>query len=73
MLCAALQVVGSLPRVLRDIESLGHEVSVLRNQMNSVRQDIEKVRTNRLLCSFCLTSKEGFIYGGTFDICAFVL
>lgn len=39
----ALQVVGSLPRVLRDIESLGHEVAVLKNQMNSVRQDIEKV------------------------------
>ncbi|XP_064095450.1 conserved oligomeric Golgi complex subunit 7-like [Macrobrachium nipponense] len=40
------QVVGSLPRVLRDIESLGHEVAVLKNQMNSVRQDIEKVEQN---------------------------
>ncbi|KAK8402668.1 hypothetical protein O3P69_000783 [Scylla paramamosain] len=40
------QVVGSLPRVLRDVESLGHEVSVLKNQMNSVRQDIEKVEHN---------------------------
>ncbi|KAK4312456.1 hypothetical protein Pmani_016142 [Petrolisthes manimaculis] len=40
------QVVGSLPRVLRDIESLGHEVAVLKNQMNSVRQDIEKVEHN---------------------------
>ncbi|KAG7170047.1 Conserved oligomeric Golgi complex subunit 7-like [Homarus americanus] len=39
-------VVGSLPRVLRDIESLGHEVAVLKNQMNSVRQDIEKVEHN---------------------------
>lgn len=29
--------------MLRDIESLGHEVSVLKNQMKSVRQDIEKV------------------------------
>ncbi|ROT76415.1 putative conserved oligomeric Golgi complex subunit 7 [Penaeus vannamei] len=34
---------ASLPRVLRDIESLGHEVAVLKNQMKSVRQDIEKV------------------------------
>lgn len=40
------QVVGSLPRVMRDIESLGHEVSILKNQMNSVRQDIEKVEHN---------------------------
>ncbi|KAK7066855.1 Golgi transport complex subunit 7 [Halocaridina rubra] len=40
------QVVGSLPRVIRDIESLGHEVAVLKNQMNSVRQDIEKVEQN---------------------------
>ncbi|KAK8754311.1 hypothetical protein OTU49_015547 [Cherax quadricarinatus] len=40
------QVVGSLPRVLRDVESLGHEVAVLKNQMNSVRQDIEKVEHN---------------------------
>ncbi|CAL4066157.1 unnamed protein product, partial [Meganyctiphanes norvegica] len=40
------QVVNSLPRVVRDIESLGHEVSVLKNQMNSVRQDIEKVEKN---------------------------
>ncbi|XP_071513541.1 conserved oligomeric Golgi complex subunit 7 [Panulirus ornatus] len=40
------QVVSSIPRVLRDIESLGHEVAVLKNQMNSVRQDIEKVEQN---------------------------
>lgn len=43
LLYALLQVVASLPRVLRDVESLGHEVSVLKNQMKSVRQDIEKV------------------------------
>ncbi|XP_037793470.1 LOW QUALITY PROTEIN: conserved oligomeric Golgi complex subunit 7-like [Penaeus monodon] len=40
------QVMASLPRVLRDIESLGHEVAVLKNQMKSVRQDIEKVEHN---------------------------
>ncbi|KAB7495308.1 Conserved oligomeric Golgi complex subunit 7 [Armadillidium nasatum] len=37
------QITTTMPRVLRDVESLSQEASILKNQMTSVKKDIENV------------------------------
>lgn len=37
------EVVSNLPRVLRDIEVVKQEASILQDQMKAIKQDVEKV------------------------------
>ena len=37
------QVLSSLPRVVRDVESLGQEASLLKTQMATLMTDVKKV------------------------------
>lgn len=38
------EVVSNLPRVLRDIEAIKQEASLLQEQMKHIKQDVQKVR-----------------------------
>jgi hypothetical protein len=38
----SLQVVQSIPRVIRDIETARHEATLLKDQMQLVKEDIKK-------------------------------
>ena len=41
---ASQEVVSNLPRVLRDIEAIKQEASLLQEQMKHIKQDVQKVR-----------------------------
>lgn len=43
----SVQVVQSLPRVLRDIDAVKQEAVLLREQMGIVKEDIKQVNRNR--------------------------
>lgn len=38
------EVVSNLPRVLRDVEAIKQESSLLQDQMKHIKQDVQKVR-----------------------------
>lgn len=42
---SSVQVVQSLPRVLRDVEAVKQETILLREQMRIVKEDIKQVHT----------------------------
>ncbi|KAF2348671.1 Conserved oligomeric Golgi complex subunit 7, partial [Trinorchestia longiramus] len=45
------QLLSSLPRVVRDVESLGHEASLLKTQMDSLMADVQKVSSTEVSSS----------------------